>query len=185
MAGAKDLKRFIEQMIRPIQNRLFMLVGRAVLESLKDDEGIQRMKLSLFADENRDKVERFQEYGFTSHPAPDTECVVVFPGGNRDHGLVIACENRTFRLKNLEQGEVALYTDEGDKIHFKRGNIIVVESPNVEIGLGALEKIVNGETFLSLFNAHTHLGNLAVPTGPPIVPMVDAVNLSQVVKGAK
>ena len=181
MAGMGDIQRFFMDAIRPIQNRIQMIVGRAVLEAVKDDTGVQSMKLSLLAGEHRDEVERFQNYGFTSNPLPNSECVVIFPGGNRDHGIVVGIGDREFRLKNLESGEVALYTDEGDKIHFKRGNKIEIHGDAIELGKDTLERIVNGETFRTLFNAHTHIGNLGIPTGTPIIPM-PLTALSSVVK---
>ncbi|WP_431477838.1 phage baseplate assembly protein domain-containing protein [Massilia eburnea] len=58
--------------------------------------------------------------GFTSVPKPGAEGVVVFVGGNRDHGLVIAVEDRRFRLKGLASGEVAIYDDQGQKVHLTR-----------------------------------------------------------------
>ena len=183
----------IEDAIRAIQNRVMMIVGRAILEAVKDDEGIQKLKMSLLAGEDRDGMERFQNYGFTSNPLPGAEGVVVFPGGNRDHGLVIAIDDRRFRLKGLAQGEVALYTDQGDKIHFKRGGTIEVTastevkvtSPKVSLGSGTLEAILNGATFKAFFDTHTHTTvGIGLPTSPPIVPSPPTV-LSTVVSAAK
>jgi len=179
--------------LRALQNRIMMIVGRAVLEAVKDDDDLQTLKLSLLKGENRDGMEHFQNYGFTSHPIPGAEAVVVFPGGNRDHGLVVAVDDRRFRLKSLPQGEVAIYTDEGDKIHIKRGgNIeingsskVTVNSPAVELGTGTLEAILNGVTFKAFFDLHTHTTvALGAPTTPPIVPSPPTV-LSTVVKAAK
>lgn len=192
MSFENDIRKIIKIMIKPLASRIQMIVARAVIESVKDGGGIQFIKSNLLADENRDNMERFQEYGFTSVPLADAEAIVIFPGGNREHGLVIATNDRTFRLKSLADGEVALYTDEGDKIHFKRGGIINivatskvdVDADLVELGNGTLEKILNGETFQTRFNAHKHLGNVGVPTGPPITPS-PAGDLSVRVKGAK
>ena len=61
---------------------------------------------------------------------------------------------------------------------------VVVNSPDVELGSGALESVLNGKTFQTYFNTHQHTGNLGSPTGPPIAPS-DASHLSQVVKAAK
>jgi phage baseplate assembly protein V len=181
MSPLNNIQRFFMEAIRPIQNRIQMIIGRAVLEAVKDDKGVQLIKLSLFAGEERDEVERFQNYGFTSNPLPGSECIVAFPGGNRDHGIVVGIGDRQFRLKNLESGEVALYTDEGDKIHFKRGNKIEIHGDSIELGKDTLERIVNGETFRALYNGHSHLGNLGIPTGSPVVAM-PLTALSSVVK---
>ena len=176
--------------LRALQNRIMMIIGRAVLEAVDDSGDLQTLKLSLLRRENRTGVERFQEYGFSSNPLPGAEAVVVFPGGNRDHGLCIAVDDRRFRFKGLKSGEVVLYTDEGDKFHFKRGGVIEVvsatkveiKSPSVELGSGTIEAILNGSTFRTLYNAHTHLsGAPTTPTGPPVIPAPPTV-LSSVVK---
>ena len=188
----KKLRALIAQMLEPIRTRVMMTIARGVIESINDDEGMQTAKINLLFGENRDKVERFQNYGFTSKPFADAEAVVVFPGGNREHGLIIAVDDRKFRLKGLADGEVAMYTDEGDKITLKRGGTIeiegsskvIVKSPLVELGTGTLEKVLNGETFQTYFNTHTHTGNAGVSTGPPEVQSVPA-HLSLKVKAAK
>lgn len=191
MSFERDLKNLITAMLRPLRTRILMTISRGVLESLKDDQGIQLVKLDIMAGENRDNIERFQQYGFTSVPKPGAEAVIIFQGGNREHGICISIDDRKFRLKALAEGEVALYTDEGDKIHFKRGGIInivatskvKVDANFVELGNGTLEKILNGQAFQTRFNAHTHQGNTGVPTGKPIVQSPPS-DLSTVVKGA-
>jgi len=181
MADTKKLAKFIAQIVKPLKDRVMLMVARGVLEAIDDSTGIQRAKFQMLAEENLDNMERFQNYGFTSNPFPEAEGVVVFPAGNREHGLVIAIDDRRFRLKGLAKGEVALYTDEGDKIHFKRDGLIQIFSSNIELGKGSLEKILDGETFQAFFNTHAHLGNLGVPTGPPTV-LSPASHLSSVVK---
>ncbi|MBW1784817.1 MAG: phage baseplate assembly protein [Deltaproteobacteria bacterium] len=97
-----------------------------------------------------------------------------------------------YRLKSLVEGEVALYTDEGDKSHIKRGgNIeivaaakVVVNAPQVDVGDSGLEAVLNGATFQAYFNTHTHVGNAGAPTSPPQVPS-DPTHLSVKVKAAK
>lgn len=41
--------------------------------------------------------------------------------------------DRRYRLKGLESGEVAIYTDEGDKVHLKRGKVIDIETGTLNI----------------------------------------------------
>lgn len=71
--------------------------------------------------------ELFQHYGFTSSPLPGAEYICVPVGGSSQHAVVVASEDGRYRL-TLENGEVALYTDEGDKVHLKRGRVIEVET---------------------------------------------------------
>ena len=110
----------------PIIKRVRLMLGRGVIRLVLDNEGIQKMQVSLLKNEIRSALERFQEYGFTSNPKPGAEAAIMFLGGMRDHGIIVGVEDRRYRIKGLASGEVAIYTDEGDKIHLKRGNEIEV-----------------------------------------------------------
>ncbi len=125
----KELRKFLD----PLKRRILLSISRAVVETIKDDEGIQKIQASLLADEVQDNMERFQNYGFTSHPPKDSEGIAVFPGGDRSHGILIAVDNRTYRLKGLQGGEVAVYTDEGDSIILKRDHHIEVKTQQLTI----------------------------------------------------
>lgn len=70
--------------------------------------------------------ELFQQYGLASRPLPESEGILLFIGGV-DNAVVIATEDRRYRIA-LEEGEVAIYSDEGDKIHLKRGKEISIHS---------------------------------------------------------
>lgn len=69
--------------------------------------------------------ELFQHYGFSSAPLAGAEYVVIPMGGSTNHSIVIASEDGRYRLQ-LKDGEVSLYTDEGDYVHMKRGRMIEV-----------------------------------------------------------
>jgi phage baseplate assembly protein V len=114
----------IRRLMDPIYRMICMMVGRAVINLANDGLAVQELQINLLADETRSGVERFQEYGFTSNPHPGAEGVMVCVGGARDHGIVIAVEDRRYRLKGLAEGEVALYDDQGQAVHLKRGKKI-------------------------------------------------------------
>lgn len=50
-------------------------------------------------------------------------------------------------------------------------NKAVIDAATIELGEGAVEAVIKGNTFQSLFNAHTHIGNLGAPSSPPIIPL--------------
>lgn len=129
------MREAFERFLAPLKRRVFMMIARGVIENVDDSKLLQHVQVSLLKDEIRNDVERFQEYGFTSVPLPGEGCeaVALFLQGNRDHGIIIAVEDRQYRLKNLENGEVAIYTDEGDKIHLKRGNEIQISTETLTI----------------------------------------------------
>lgn len=128
-------------MLERLKNRIMNMIGRCVITAAKvGDDGVT-LQVNLLADENRDDIELFQQYGMASVPLKGAEGVSLFLGGSRDHGVVIATEDSRYRLKGMKGGEVALYTDEGDKIHFKRGNVIEIETKTLNV------KAQNGVNF--------------------------------------
>lgn len=98
-----------ERLIRPLRNRVYTMITRAIIESVKDGEGIQTIKANLLAGESRDDIERFQNFGFSSNPKANSECVALSIGGNRDHLIIIVADDRQTRIKDLEPGEAAFY----------------------------------------------------------------------------
>jgi phage gp45-like len=58
---------------------------------------------------------------------------------------------------------------------------VSIASDTIELGSGSLEKIIKGETFMTFFNTHQHVGNLGYSTSPPTSPMT-ASQLSTHVK---
>lgn len=117
------VSRVVAKLMAPLQRRVMLMVGRAVIRAVADGTKMQEVQLSGLAGEVLASVERFQEYGFTSHPHPGAEAAVVFVGGDRSHGLVVAVDDRRYRLVALNQGEVALYDDLGQVVHLKRNGI--------------------------------------------------------------
>lgn len=106
------------------------MLARCVLVKTNDAAGVQTHQVRLLFDEVKAAVERLQNYGFSSHPLPGAEGLVVFMGGGRDHAVTIVVDDRRYRFKSLQPGEVVIYTDEdqngGHRIHFKRGRKIEI-----------------------------------------------------------
>jgi phage baseplate assembly protein V len=128
------------------KRRVFGMVGRAILTAIDDAQGIQALQVEGLSDEVHDGVERMQDYGFTSHPFEEAEAVVVFAGGLRSHGLVVAVGDRRYRLKNLEQGEVAIYDDQEQVVHLKRDGVLVHTDKKVTIE----EVLIDGQSTITI-----------------------------------
>jgi len=94
---------------------------------------MQTLQMRLYAGEVKDGLEHFEPYGFTSNPLAGAEGLAAFLGGDRSHGVVLVVADRRYRIQSMAPGEVAIYTDEGDKIHFKRGRIIDIETQTLNI----------------------------------------------------
>lgn len=120
------MSREFAKLLAPLSRRLRLMASRAVLSLISDATGMQIVQVKLLNGEVRDGIERVQNYGFTSVPLPGAEAIFLSLGGDRDHGIVITADDRRYRVKGLQGGEVAIYTDEGDKIVLKRGNVIEI-----------------------------------------------------------
>lgn len=189
--------RAVRKLLSPLSRRLTLMASRAVISLIQDGARLQGLQLRMLADETMDAVERFQEYGYTSHPHPGAEAISLSLGGRRAHTVVIAVDDRRYRLKALARGEVALYTDEGDTFILKRGNVIeantatfrVNASAKVELNtplvettgqIRAKQDITDrtggtGRSMASMretYNIHTHNENDGGgPTDPPVQEM--------------
>lgn len=115
--------------MKPMRNFL----ARGVVALVDASRKLQGLQMRLTADEVKDGMEHFEPYGFTSNPLPGAEALAAFLGGDRSHGVVICVADRRFRLQGLKSGEVALHTDEGDVLHFKRGRVIEVETLTLKV----------------------------------------------------
>lgn len=154
-------------MIREIDKRIRRALGsirrtfRGVVTLVNSAGAVQLVQLDALAGEHLQAVELFQDYGYTSNVPAGTMAIVLPIGGKTAHGIVIATEHGSYRLKNLASGEVALYTDEGDSIVLKRGRLIEVNTHTFR---------VNAATAIE-FNAPTITGNAStqVALNTPLV----------------
>lgn len=83
---------------------------RGVLHLVKSADNIQKVQASGLADETLQDVELMQQFGFTSVPPTNTQAVILPIGGQTTHGIVIATESGSFRVKNLQGGSDAIFT---------------------------------------------------------------------------
>ena len=144
------MMRTINKMLEPLRRRMATLVNRAVLQAVNDAGGLQELQVQALADEVMDRLERFQQYGLTSVPLPGAECVLLSVGGSRSNAVIIAVDDRRYRLQGLEGGECALYSIDdqeahGHRIVLKRGGVIEVRGRVVDLRGEELLRLSGGE----------------------------------------
>ncbi|WP_269471107.1 phage baseplate assembly protein V [Sulfuriflexus mobilis] len=177
----------LQKLLAPLRRRIRMIVSRAVVTLVDDSLKMQSIQVQAFSGEVLDDIERFQQYGFTSVPHPGAEGIMLSVGGNRSHGVLVSVDDRRYRLKGLEGGEVALYTDEGDHIILKRGKVmemntdtllikaatkVRMETPLLETTHDIIDREALGNTnsvngMRDIFDNHTHPGDSGGTTGNP------------------
>jgi phage baseplate assembly protein V len=121
----------LQKLIAPLNRRVRLMIARGVLSLIDDAPGVQKVQVKLLAGEVRDGLERVQQYGFSSVPPVGSEAVVIFVGGNRDHGVVIGTEARGQRHAGQAAGTVAVYDS--------AGHVIVLTPSGIQIDGGGHE----------------------------------------------
>jgi len=173
--------------INEIQSRIdraiarVRLAFRGVVGAVNAAPAVQLVQVDGLDSETLQAVELMQQYGLTSNPPPGTMAVLLPLGGRTAHGIIIATEHGAYRMKGLASGELAIYTDEGDRVHLKRGRVVEivagtklrVVSPLLEC-TGEIKDRCDGtgramSSMRDVYNAHTHSapqgGSVGTPTG--------------------
>lgn len=131
----------LRTLLRPLATRIANMVARAVVQLADDAPRLQLLQLGAGPGETRDGCERFQEYGFSSVPLAGAEAVVIFPNGRRDHGLVVAVDDRRYRPTGLQPGDVILYRAGG--LHLvHRSDRSTLTAPEIRLGSDAATELV-------------------------------------------
>jgi phage baseplate assembly protein V len=120
-------------LVNPILNKINLMFSQCVIKIVTDKNKTQTIQTELHDGEVREKVERWQEYGFTCNPPSNSEALCLFLGGERDRGFIIATENKNYRVLDLKEGEVCLYTHEKDKIYFQNENKLLIQTKEFSI----------------------------------------------------
>lgn len=162
--------RFIQRLFEKHARKMRNIVARGVVSMVDDGHMMQTNQIKLLDGELIDGAERVQQYGFTSHPQNEAECFVAFAGADRAHPLIFSVDDRRYRVQAMAAGEVCVYTDEGDKIHFKRDNTIEVTTRHFvvnaedDVAINTKKVEINASDSMSVntkeytVKASTHIG---------------------------
>ncbi len=124
-------------LLDPIVTKIRMMLARGVLALVDDARKMQAVQVKGMAGEALNDVEHPQPYGFTSNPLPGAEAFMMFPGGDRSHGIALVIDDRRYRLKPLGSGEVAIYSHEGHSVVLKNGRLVQVDCDDLVINASA------------------------------------------------
>jgi phage baseplate assembly protein V len=179
------VKGSLTRLLAPLQRRIWALVARAVVRTVDEGGARQTLQLELLTGEVRDRVERFQQFGFYGRPPAGAEAVALFISGDRAQGIVVAVEHRDERPMDLADGEVCVRAAGGTEIRVRAdGTVLVRAGAGVRVEAAQLEvtgdivaggNVRDGAGTLAAvrdtYNLHTHPETGAV-TGPPTPPVL-------------
>jgi hypothetical protein len=107
----------------------------------------------------------------------------------RKNGLVFQLGDATIQLDTQNAGtdkeklRVKIKMN-GDEFRMEKSGgkqKVIIKSENIELGEGAVEKVIFGNKFLQLYNQHTHPTGVG-PSGVPVILMNEDLHLSKVSK---
>jgi phage baseplate assembly protein V len=114
--------------IQRLHQRILHAIGRGRVTTGNDTGSVQTQQIKLGADEIKDDVPRLAEFGFTSMPPVGSDAVLVFIGGDRSNGAIVATGHQASRPKGLKAGEAMIYTQDGKSIYLTADSGIVVDA---------------------------------------------------------
>lgn len=156
-------ERLIARMLSPVARALSNMLVRGTVVLADAATKMQSLQIKLLSGEAKDGIEHFEAYGLTARPHPGAECITLFPGGDRSHGVVIAVADRRYRVTGLAEGEVALHDDLGHKVHLTRTGIVVDGAGHNISVLGNV--IVTGDVVASGISLINHVHGGVAPGG--------------------
>lgn len=116
-----QLARSVER----IGRRVLTTISRGKVKTGDDTGDVQRLQIKLGDNEVRDNTLRMAEFGFASMPPVGADVVVLFVGGDRSNGVIIATGDIASRMKNMKPGESAIYDSQGKQIYLSQDGLVI------------------------------------------------------------
>ncbi|MDE3022267.1 MAG: phage baseplate assembly protein [Pseudomonadota bacterium] len=111
--------------IERIWHSLWLMIGRGRVQTVNDAQAVQLVQVTLSDIETHDGTPRLAEFGLASNPPANSDVLVLFAGGDRSHGVIVATGHQATRFKNLNPGESALYDAFGKSIYLTETGIVI------------------------------------------------------------
>ena len=118
-----EIIELFEKLIKPHDDRLNNLSRLGKLLILKDGR-TQSVQAETANNEVADNAKFIEPYGFTAKPHQNSECILLNIQGNPGNVVALVIGSRELRFKALKDGEVAMYDDSGNLLHFKNAGVI-------------------------------------------------------------
>lgn len=121
----------VQRLLAPIRQRLSLIVSRMVVTALADGKHLQSLQLQGLNGETLDNVPNYQPFGFASKPKGQGEAVVLFPGGQREAGIVLAVVDTSQKVFNVAPGDAALYASDKTAVHCRSDGTMQIKADGI------------------------------------------------------
>jgi phage baseplate assembly protein V len=128
--------------IQRLHQRLLHAIGRGRITTGNDGGSVQMHQVRLGPDEIKDDIPRLAEFGLTSMPPVGSDAVVLFLGGDRSNGAIVATGHQASRPKGLAAGETMLYCQDGKSIYLTADGGVVVEAKGQDVTVNNATNVI-------------------------------------------
>lgn len=90
---------------------------------------------------------------------------------SRKKGLTFELGDAKVQLDTQNGGELRVVIKMGDDEIRMENRKVIINSLNIELGEGAIESVIKGDTFKKIYDTHTHAG----AGSPPLVPLPTSI----------
>jgi phage gp45-like len=135
--------------LNELSGRIMHVAARVTMNKASDDPMMQEIAGDMMNSDSRKAMERIQSFGFSSVPmprdedekkggggggdqniekakGPAAEGIALFLGGQRNHPVIIAVDDRRHRPMGMKPGENAQYDDQGQMTLLRRGGLFML-----------------------------------------------------------
>lgn len=131
--------------------------GRFTVKKVKDDDDIQFVHAEGMVGEEFEKVMRILPHGLASHPPAGAHLLGVRLGHRSDTLALIGGEHHEKRIRNIGEGNTALYNADGSIMKMIKKDV-TLEASTVTIKCGGVTMIISGDGVAITGGRVTHNG---------------------------
>jgi phage baseplate assembly protein V len=129
--------------------RIMFAIGRGKVTLVDDSGPIQKHQVDMGplgpngSLAIRDNTAHAALFGVASNPPVGADAIVLFVGGDRSNGVVVATNHQAYRLRNLQPGDTALYD-------IRSGQTVILSAAGVTITDHLGQTVVLGASGITL-----------------------------------
>jgi len=177
------------KLLQALERRIKNIVRRAVVTRVDASKKMTVLQVDV-GGMTLDGIEYFECYGFTSVPHEGAEVLLLSLGGRSSHAIAVCVNDRRYRIKNGEAGDVVIYDHRGQTITLGDAGV-TIDTP-LALTINAGDSTFNGnikatgnidadgdvsdatgtiQVMRDTFNAHTQQvsgSTAAAPTTPMV-----------------
>jgi len=112
------------QSLDRLYRRIMSMMGIGKITLTNDAKNNQYIQVQMLPNQVQE-LRVAGMYGHASVAPTDSDAIVIFIAGDRQNGIVIGTVNQAARMKNLAEGESALYDDIGQYVHLTKAGIVI------------------------------------------------------------